>query len=96
MEKIKKLSPDTLFDEMDKCNKTGNHRTAVIVFSSKNFPNKNYTEKERSYESYSDQWGWDYSKSGRCRIANCLDGIDNGVRLDYYNWEVEYWYWKEN
>lgn len=89
-----KFSPETLFDEMNKCHKTGNHRTAVIVFKQSNFMQE-YSELSRSYRSHSDQWGWDYTKMGRCRLGHCLDGTDKGVRLDYYNWEVEYWYWEE-
>lgn len=84
----------TLFDEMNKCHTTGKHKTAVIVFSQCNF-DEPFTETERSYKSYSDQWGWDYSKLGRCRIGDCLDGQDLGVRLDYFDWEVEYWYWAD-
>ena len=89
-----KFSPETLFDEMNKCNETGNHRVAVIVFKQENF-NKPYSELSRSYASHSDQLGWDYTKLGNRRSADCLDGTDKGVRLDYYNWEVEYWYWEE-
>lgn len=89
---IKKQSASTLFDAMNECNVTGKHRTAVIVFSQDNFT-QSYTEKERSYKSYSDQWGWNYSKLGNCRLGDCLDGKDNDIRLDAYNWKVEYWYW---
>lgn len=88
-----RLNPEILFDEMNKCHETGNHRTAVIVFKQSNFTQE-YSEESRSYRSYSDQWGWDYSKLGNCRLADCLDGTDNGVRLDYYDWEVEFWYWE--
>ena len=90
-----KFSPETLFDEMNKCHETGNHRVAVIVFKQSNFK-KEYSEESRSYSSHSDQWGWDYSKSGNCRLADCLDGTDVDVRLDYYDWEIDYWYWYEN
>lgn len=91
---MKKNPASTLFDEMNKCHETGKHRTAVIVFTQDSFTHP-YTVKERSYKSYSDQWGWDYRKNGRCRLADCLDGKDADVRLDYYDWEVEYWYWAD-
>lgn len=101
MEKYNNCSPEErnsniqeLFDEMNKCNQTGQHKVAIIVFKSSNWPGKNYPEISRSYRSYSGQWGWDYSKMGNCRIGDCLDGTDNGVRLDYYNWEIESWYWE--
>lgn len=82
----------TLFNEMNKCNETGNHKTAVIVFSQSNW-SKKYPEISRSYKSHSNQWGWDYTKSGKCRLGSCLDGTDNDVRLDWYNWTIDYWYW---
>lgn len=91
---IKNSNIQELFDEMNKCNQTGQHKVAIIVFKSSNWPGKNYSEISRSYRSCSGQWGWDYSKMGTCRIGNCLDGTDNGVRLDYYNWEIESWYWE--
>lgn len=90
---MEKNPASTLFDEMNKCHKTGNHRTAVIVFSSSNWSGQNYSEKSRSYASHSDQWGWDYSKLGRCRLGSCLDGTDKNIRLDYYDWKVDFWYW---
>lgn len=91
---MEKQPASTLFDEMNKCNETGNHRYAVIVFTEDSF-DKPYTVEERSYKSYSGQWGWDYKKSGRCRSGDCLDGKDDGVRLDWYDWTVEYWYWAD-
>lgn len=91
---MEKYPASTLFAEMNKCHQTGKHRTAVIVFKQENFLEE-YSELSRSYESYSDQWGWDYTKLGRRRSANCLDGTEDNIRLDYDNWEVEYWYWKD-
>ena len=88
-----RFNPETLFDEMNKCHETGNHKTAVIVFKQSNFTQE-YSELSRSYRSHSDQWGWDYTKLGRRRSGDCLDGTDKGVRLDYYDWEVECWYWE--
>ena len=91
---IEKQPASTLFDAMNACHKTGIHRTAIIVFSQENWPSQEYSELSRSYESHSNQWGWDYSKLGNCRLGNCLDGTDQGVRLDRYNWKIEFWYWK--
>ena len=64
---------------------------AVIVFKQENFKN-HFTEKERSYEICNGQWGLDSSKMGSCIIGNCLDGKDIGVRLDSYNWKIDYCY----
>lgn len=95
MEKdIEKFPASTLFDEMNKCHVTGKHRVAVIVFSSDNWPNKNYSLESRSYETPSGTNGWDYSKIGTCRIGSALDGSDYNIRLDYQNWKIDYWYWK--
>lgn len=94
MTQKEKFPASTLFDEMNRCNETGKHRTAVIVFSADNWPGQNYSEEARSYASYSCQWGWDNSKMGNCRIGDCLDGEDLGVRLDWYNCKIDYWYWK--
>ena len=66
-------------------------KKAVIVFKQENFKNS-FTEKERSYEICNGQWGLDSSKMGRCIIGNCLDGKDIGVRLDNYNWKIDYCY----
>ena len=92
---MKKYSPSTLFDEMNKCHESGNHRYAVIVFSGENWPDENYSEKSRSYRTYSDQWGWGYNYLGRQRLGSCLDGTDDNVRLDRYDWKIEYWYWEK-
>lgn len=90
---MERFSASTLFDAMNECHKIGEHKTAIIVFAQSNWDTP-YPEESRSYSSYSDQWGWDYSKMGNSRIGNCLDGTDMGVRLDWYDWKVECWYWK--
>ena len=66
-------------------------KKAVIVYKQENFK-KPYTEKERSYEICNGQWGLNSSKMGRCIIGNCLDGLDIGVRLDSYDWKIDYCY----
>ena len=64
----------------------------VIVYKASNWPDKEYSLASRSYE---------VSNANRCfqngKIANslfgyALDGSDSGVRLDWYNWEVDYCY----
>lgn len=89
-----KFPASTLFYEMNKCHITGNHKTAIIVFKKSNWPQKRYSKISRSYSSDSNQFGWSYEAIGRCRFGNCLDGSDKMVRLDKYNWEIEYWYWQ--
>jgi hypothetical protein len=84
----------TLFDAMNECHVTGNHRTAIIVFSQSNFTDL-YCERSRSYASGSNQPGWNYEREGKCRIGRCLDGTEDGVRLDWYDWKIDYWYWED-
>lgn len=88
-------SADTLFAEMNACNESGKHRAAIIIFSQSNWDSF-HSELSRSYTSGSNQSGWDAERMGRCRIGSCLDGLDEGVRLDWYNWEVEAWYWADD
>lgn len=92
---IEKFSADTLFDEMNKCNVTREHKTAVIVYKQSCFT-KELPEKSRSYSSHSNQWGWNYNLMGRQRLGDCLDGTEKNVRLDWFDGEIEYWYWKED
>lgn len=67
---------------------------AVIVYTGRGWkkPAYEYSLQERSYLTYSNSWGWDWSKLGNRRSGDSLDGADLGIRLDYYNWEVDYCY----
>jgi len=72
-------------------------KEAVIVFTENSFT-KPYMEEQRSYKVSSDAKYFDGSKIGNSLFGNCLDGTDNGVRLDHYmrsdegKWIVEYCY----
>ena len=62
---------------------------AHVTFAKSNWPEE-YDHIERTYEVDIDSnWGLDPSKYGKSIIGNCLDGIDLGVRLDRYQWEIE-------
>lgn len=68
-------------------------KEAVIVFTEDSF-NKPFTEVERSYEVNHD---CPYFQSGMISnrlTGNCLDGTDDGVRLDWYlnEWKIDYCY----
>lgn len=66
----------------------------VIVFSKKNWK-ENYSLLSRSYRVYGDSWGFQHDKLGHCIMGFCLDetSLDSfGVRLDYYDWKVDYCY----
>jgi len=70
-------------------------KRAVIVFDQKSFT-KPYSETERSYEVSSDNHCFCQGRISNSIHGFCLDGHDNGVRLDRYmydcNWTVEYCY----
>lgn len=73
----------------------------VVVFTEDSF-SRPYTEKERSYEFCSDNKAFLPNQLGSSIFADCLDGSDLGVRIDWYMkdskepWKVDYCYIKEN
>lgn len=71
----------------------------VIVFTKDSF-NKPYTETERSYRVSNDNKGFQHGKISNSIWADCLDGKDLGVRLDWYmydaGWKVDYCYLEES
>lgn len=100
--KIKKISFRELRDYFYIHNKTHNWAKdvlkAVIVFTPDSF-DKEYSEKSRSYQIRSDAKTFRDTISNSL-FANCLDGTDQGVRLDWYmeyygnkpGWKVDYCY----
>lgn len=65
--------------------------TGVIVYKQENW-DKPYTLEERSYEVNNHCNGFRGGLISGAIWGNCLDGKDVGVRLDWYNWKVEYCY----
>jgi hypothetical protein len=69
----------------------------VIVFTQDSF-SKPFTERERSYQTDNDQKAFLPNQCSNSIFADCLDGMDLGVRLDWYMhddktpWKVEYCY----
>jgi len=62
---------------------------AIIVFSNDNFKGYDYTERSRSYRvSRADNY-FHSEKISTSLHGYCLDGTDQGVRLDHYRWKVE-------
>ena len=74
---------------------------AVVVFTEDSFK-KHYTEKDRSYQFSSDNKAFLPNQLGYSIFADCLDGHDLGVRIDWYMrdtenpWKVEYCYFVES
>jgi len=67
---------------------------AVVVFKKENW-DVPYTEEERSYKVSSNNKAFKEGMISKSIFADCLDGKDLGVRLDWYDWEVEYCYMVE-
>ncbi|MBQ0161101.1 MAG: hypothetical protein KBT28_10855 [Bacteroidales bacterium] len=72
--------------------------TGAIVFKPENWPDKNYSIEARTYEVSSANKYFIPGCGGNSIFANCADGSDNGVRLDWYMfdietpWEIDYCY----
>lgn len=67
---------------------------AVIVYKQENF-NQVYPVKSRSYLVFSDSKYFCWWMGGSSLPGYCLDGTDQGVRLEAYKWEAEYCYFVE-
>lgn len=65
--------------------------SGVIVYKASNWP-KSYSERSRSYEVTNNNRAFQEGKIASSLFGNCLDGTDQGVRLDWYKWEVDYCY----
>ena len=68
----------------------------IVVFTADSFTAP-YTEVERSYQTNNDQKAFLPHQSSNSIFADCLDGTDLGVRLDWYmggkdGWKVDYCY----
>ena len=63
--------------------KNDNWEKAVIVFKEKSFE-REFSETERSYEISRDNKYFNWQMNGNSLFGDCLDGKDNGVRLDIY------------
>lgn len=65
-----------------------NFKKAVIVFTKESFK-RDYNEVQRSYEVTSDNKYFNANLISSSLYGNCLDGTDQGVRLDIYMHDVE-------
>ena len=100
---MKKITYQELYSKMVQFNKENNvtckgngdkELRAVIVFTEDSFENE-YTLDERSYEVTNHNKRFIVDNLGNSLFGNCLDGVDLGVRLDWYmadSWEVDYCY----
>lgn len=63
---------------------------AVVVYTEDSFP-RQFTEEERSYRFSKSCPYYEDGKISNRITGSCLDGLDNGVRLDWYfdKWTIE-------
>ena len=69
----------------------GNALYGVVVFKESNFETP-YSLEERSYKVSSANKRYIDSMCGSSVFGTSLDGSDVGVRLDMYDWEIDYCY----
>ena len=69
---------------MQRANKEGRSIQGGIVFAKESYPNKEYTETQRTYLFGNDNKAFNPDLSGYSIFADCEDGTDNGVRIDIY------------
>lgn len=91
---MKKITFGEMEDLMMKYNKLGIKAKAYIVFKEKNW-DKTYSLESRTYEVFSDSKYFNPSMNGTSLYGYALDGSDDGVDLNQYNWEVDYCYMDE-
>ena len=93
---MNRISYHEMVDIMTKANESGENKEAVIVFTEDSF-SKDYSVEQRSYVVSSNNKMFNPEALGSSLSGDCLDGTDNGVRLDWYigKWHVEYCYIKE-
>lgn len=82
----------------NKANNNSVELTGIIVFKESSYPVR-YTEFQRSYIVSSYNKAFMPNTSSNSLFGCCLDGLDEGVRLDWYigaEWEVDYCYFDNN
>jgi len=94
---MKKVTISELYGAMNEYNKKHPDKedeamiSGVIVYKQKNW-SKPYTVKQRSYRVWNCNRAFQDGKIANSVYGDCLDGTDQGVRLDWYRWEPEYCY----
>lgn len=66
---------------------------AVIVYSQSNFSTE-YSEESRSYRVSNANDRFSNRISSDALLGDCLDGSEDEVRLDWYDWQIEYCYFE--
>lgn len=73
----------------------GEEITAVIVYAQCNFT-REYSEQSRSYRvsNFGGKMFFD-EMCGNSIYGDCLDGSEDNIRLDAYDWHIEKCYFEE-
>lgn len=73
---------------------SGDEISAVIVYKQSNFT-KEYSEQSRSYRvtNFGGKAFFNGMMGGSI-YGDCLDGSEQGVRLDAYQWDIDYCYFE--
>lgn len=87
----KRITYSEMFWKFAKATRTGESMQGVIVYSEDSF-DQPYPLEARSYKVSSTCSAFDTDKAGGCIIGDSLDGTDKRVRLDQYDWNIEYCY----
>jgi hypothetical protein len=71
-----------------------NRLVGVVVFKKENWPGNDYSLESRSYQFVSDIKYFIPGLGGNSIFADCMDGSEEGIRLDFYlsSWEIDYCY----
>ncbi len=69
--------------------------SGIIVYSQDNFTVP-YTEEQRSYRVWNSNRMFQSGKISNSLFGDCIDGSDPGVRLDSYDWDIDYCYMENN
>ena len=66
----------------------------VVIYKESNWKVP-YSEVSRSYRVWNCNRAFQSGKISNSLSGDCLDGTDQGVRLDWYGWTPEYCYMEE-
>ena len=78
-------------DHNRRFNETERTLSGIIVYSQDNFTVP-YTEEQRSYRVWNDNKKFRKNRVGKSLFGDCIDGSDPDVRLDQYDWNIDYCY----
>lgn len=76
-------------DSMREARGNGRRMVGVIVYSADNW-DREYSLESRSYVVENGSHAFEDGKISNAMYGSALDGTDSNVRLDRYNWHVDY------